>query len=60
MAIYFSLLARNGDLADVFSQLRFLERESTERSFEWIVAVSAMKSAVNRICDIVYGYDLFT
>ncbi|VDK28483.1 unnamed protein product [Gongylonema pulchrum] len=59
LAVYFSLLTKNGDLSDVVSQLRFLDRELSERSFEWILAVSALKATIDRICKTLYGFTLF-
>uniref|UniRef100_A0A915PWG2 DNA repair protein REV1 n=1 Tax=Setaria digitata TaxID=48799 RepID=A0A915PWG2_9BILA len=59
MATYFGLLVKNGDFIDVLSQLRFLQRETMQFSLEWITAVSALKMAVNRICDTIYGSVLF-
>lgn len=59
MATYFGLLVRNGDLSDVVSQLRFLQREATNFSLEWIIVVSSLKAALNRLCDAMYGSSLF-
>ncbi|MCP9258850.1 ImpB/MucB/SamB family protein [Dirofilaria immitis] len=51
MATYFGLLLKNGDLSDVLSQLRFLQREIMNFSLEWIIVVCALKVALNRLCD---------
>lgn len=59
MATYFCLLVKNGDLSDVLSQLRFLQRETTNFSLEWIIVVSSLKVALNHLCDTVYGSLLF-
>uniref|UniRef100_A0A1I8EEN8 Uncharacterized protein n=1 Tax=Wuchereria bancrofti TaxID=6293 RepID=A0A1I8EEN8_WUCBA len=56
MATYFGLLVKNGDLSDVLSQLRFLQRETMNFSLEWIIVVSSLKLALNRLCDTIYGY----
>lgn len=59
MATYFSLLVKNGDLSDVLSQLRFLQRETMNFSLEWITVVSSLKFSLNRLCDTIYGSLLF-
>ncbi|VDK68599.1 unnamed protein product [Onchocerca ochengi] len=59
MTIYFSLLVKNGDLSDVLSQLRFLQREIMNFSLEWIIVVCALKVALNHLCDTLYGSVLF-
>ncbi|KAM3724200.1 DNA repair protein [Dirofilaria immitis] len=59
MATYFGLLLKNGDLSDVLSQLRFLQREIMNFSLEWIIVVCALKVALNRLCDSLYGAILF-
>ncbi|VDN03848.1 unnamed protein product [Thelazia callipaeda] len=59
IAAYFSLLVRNGDLSDMLSQIRFLERETAKLSLEWIVVVSALKIAINHICRDKYGSVMF-
>ncbi|CAG9538056.1 unnamed protein product [Cercopithifilaria johnstoni] len=59
MATYFGLLVKNGDLSDVLSQLRFLQRETANFSLEWIIVVSSLKISLNRLCDAIYGALLF-
>ncbi|VDK74849.1 unnamed protein product [Litomosoides sigmodontis] len=59
MATYFGLLVKNGDLSDALSQLRFLRRETANFSLEWIIVVSSLKVALNRLCDTIYGALLF-
>uniref|UniRef100_A0A1I7V6I9 DNA repair protein REV1 n=1 Tax=Loa loa TaxID=7209 RepID=A0A1I7V6I9_LOALO len=59
MATYFGLLVKNGDLSDVISQLRFLQRETINFSLEWIIVVSSLKVELNHLCDTIYGSLLF-
>lgn len=59
IATYFGLLVKNGDLCDALSQLRFLRRETANFSLEWIIVVSSLKVALNRLCDVIYGALLF-
>ncbi|VBB25927.1 unnamed protein product [Acanthocheilonema viteae] len=58
MTTYFCLLVKNGDFSDVLSQLRFLQRETVNFSLEWIIVVSSLKVALNRLCDTIYGASL--
>uniref|UniRef100_A0A0R3RFZ5 Integrase catalytic domain-containing protein n=1 Tax=Elaeophora elaphi TaxID=1147741 RepID=A0A0R3RFZ5_9BILA len=41
------------------AEVVFLQRETANFSLEWMVVVSSLKVALNRLCDTIYGASLF-